>query len=214
MLISEVEELLKISKKSIRYYESEGLIKPERNKYNDYRTYTNDDIENLKKIKFLRELDVSIEEIKKLFKGTNTLKECLKNKITKIENYEKNLSGIKSMCKEISETNKTLSEIDIEKYLNHMNKLKKEGFIMNTKKDEKSKKILGTLVSGLTFASIFIIFTGLITYFQFTENGPIPWTIYLIIMLILLVPIISIVFNIIERIKEIKGGEEDEASKY
>lgn len=62
MLISEVEELLKISKKSIRYYESEGLIKPERNKYNDYRTYTNDDIENLKKIKFLRELDVSIEE--------------------------------------------------------------------------------------------------------------------------------------------------------
>lgn len=66
MLINEVETLLNLSKKSIRYYESEGLIKPERNKYNDYRTYTKEDVEKLKKIKFLRELDVSIEEIKKI----------------------------------------------------------------------------------------------------------------------------------------------------
>ena len=97
MLINEVETLLNLSKKSIRYYESEGLIKPERNKYNDYRTYTKNDIETLKKIKLLRELDVSIEEIKKLFKGTITLKECLNSRISKIETYEKNLKGIKNI---------------------------------------------------------------------------------------------------------------------
>lgn len=214
MLINEVETLLNLSKKSIRYYESEGLIKPERNKCNDYRTYTKEDIEKLKKIKFLRELDVSIEEIKKLFKDTITLKECLQTRISKIETYEKNLNGIKIMCEELSENYSNLNELDVDKYLRHMNKLSKEGFVINTKKDEKSKRILGALISGITFSLIFIIFLILITYFQFTESEKIPWILYLIIVLILLVPIVSVLFNVIERIKEIKGGEEDEASKY
>ncbi len=214
MLINEVETLLNLSKKSIRYYESEGLIKPERNKYNDYRTYTKNDIETLKKIKLLRELDVSIEEIKKLFKGTITLKECLKSRISKIETYEKNLKGIKFMCKELSENNNNFKDLDIDKYLTHINKLRKEGFIMNTKKDEKSKKIFGALLSGITFSLIFITFIVLISYFQFTGKDNIPWIIYLVIILFLLTPVISIGFNIVERIKEIKGGEEDEASKY
>lgn len=118
------------------------------------------------------------------------------------------------MCEELSENYIDLNELDIDKYLSHMNKLSKEGFIMNTKKDEKSKRILGALISGITFSLMFIIFLILITYFQFTESEKIPWILYLIIVLILLVPIISVLFNVIERIKEIKGGEEDEASKY
>lgn len=214
MLINEVETLLNLSKKSIRYYESEGLISPTRNKYNDYRTYTSEDIENLKKIKFLRELDVSIEEIKKLFNGEIKLKECLNNRISKIETYEKNLYKIKTMCKELSEADEDLFSLDIDKYLKNINKLKKEGFIMNNKKDENSKKILGAVVSGITFMSTFIIFILLISYFQFTLEDNIPWILYLLIILFLSLPVISLIFNIIERVKEIKGGEEDEASKY
>ena len=41
-----------------------------------------------------------------------------------------------------------------------------------------------------------------------------PWILYIFIMVIFIFPIVGIVYNLIVRIKEINGGEEDEASKY
>ena len=57
MNIHEVEHLIGLSKKSIRYYEEHGLLKPKRNQENDYLIYQEEDIKKLKVIKFLRELD-------------------------------------------------------------------------------------------------------------------------------------------------------------
>ena len=65
MLINEVESITKLSKKSIRYYEQLGLITPKRDD-NDYRIYDEENIKELKTIKFLRELNVSVNDIKKL----------------------------------------------------------------------------------------------------------------------------------------------------
>ena len=56
MNIREVEKETGIKKTNIRYYENAGLIKAGRNKENNYREYTSDDIELLKKIRFLRTL--------------------------------------------------------------------------------------------------------------------------------------------------------------
>ena len=44
MLINEVESIVGISKKSIRYYEDNGLLNLKRNKDNSYRIYDNEDI--------------------------------------------------------------------------------------------------------------------------------------------------------------------------
>lgn len=52
MLINEVEHIVGLSKKSIRYYEENGLLRPRRNQENDYRVYTEKDIQKLKTIKF------------------------------------------------------------------------------------------------------------------------------------------------------------------
>lgn len=52
MLIKEVEDLLQMTSYSLRYYERMGLIHPERDE-NGYRNYTSQDIQNLKKIRFL-----------------------------------------------------------------------------------------------------------------------------------------------------------------
>ena len=57
MFINEVEYIVKLSKKSIRYYEELGLINPKRNVNNDYRVYDENDINKLKIIKLLRELE-------------------------------------------------------------------------------------------------------------------------------------------------------------
>lgn len=215
MLINEVESVVGLSKKSIRYYETVGLFTPKRTNNNDYRNYSEEDIILLKKIKFLRELDIPINDLKKLTNKELTLKECIDDKIKKLDVYEKNYQKIKKMCQEISLSNIDYDSLNIDKYYEQMNILNKEGFIMNNNlTKDQSKKITGAIISSIIFILLFLFFIILITYFQLTETEKMPMALYIFIMAIFIVPMISVIINLFIRIKEIKGGEEDEASKY
>ena len=66
MKINQVEELVGITKKNIRFYEEQGLICPDRDRNNGYREYNLDDVKKLNQIKLLRRLEVPIEEIRKI----------------------------------------------------------------------------------------------------------------------------------------------------
>ena len=66
MTIKEVEKLTGLTAKSIRYYEDKGLLTVERNEENDYRSYSEVEVNRLKKIKLLRYLEFSVEEVKEL----------------------------------------------------------------------------------------------------------------------------------------------------
>lgn len=66
MFIKEVEKKTGISANTLRYYEAEGLIHPKRNPDNQYREYSSKDVEVLLKIKFLRNLDMSVKVIAQL----------------------------------------------------------------------------------------------------------------------------------------------------
>ena len=57
MKIKEVEKLLQINSQTIRYYEKLGFLKPKRDE-NGYRNYTQEDVQILRKIHFLRDLDI------------------------------------------------------------------------------------------------------------------------------------------------------------
>ena len=59
MKINEVEAAVGVTKKNIRFYEEEGLITPGREPGNGYRSYSQADVERLRRIKLLRKLDVS-----------------------------------------------------------------------------------------------------------------------------------------------------------
>lgn len=214
MFINEVQHITRLSKKSIRYYEENGLLTPKRNKENDYRIYDEEDIQKLKIIKFLRELNVPIRDLKLLNEKKITLQDCMKDRIKKIESEEEDYKKIKEMCLEISKSNDTFEQIDITKYWEQINVLNKGGFTMREVGVNKKKKIMGSILSSLTFSLLFLFLTGIITYFQLTEKEKMPWILYVFFMLILLFPLVGIFYNLIVRIKEINGGEEDEASKY
>ena len=72
MKIKEVEQLTGITKANIRYYESQGLISPNRES-NGYRTYGEIHVRELLKIKLLRILGLPIESIKALSDGKISL---------------------------------------------------------------------------------------------------------------------------------------------
>lgn len=214
MFINEVEHIVGLSKKSIRYYEAHGLLTPKRNSQNDYRIYNKEDIQKLKVIKFLRELNVPIRDLQQLNEKKLSLQDCMKDRIKKIEAEEKNYQKIKNMCLEIARTNETYETIEITKYFEEVNILNKEGFTMRDIKTNKKKKISGAIISSIVFSLFFIFMAGIITYFQITEIDKIPWSLYTFIMFVFIFPLIGIIYNLIIRIKEINGGEEDEASKY
>ena len=65
MKIKEVEELSGMTRANIRFYEKEGLLSPQRNS-NGYRDYTEEDVETLKRIRLLRSIHISLEDIKAL----------------------------------------------------------------------------------------------------------------------------------------------------
>ena len=54
MKINEVEAAVGVTKKNIRFYEEEGLISPSREPGNGYRSYSQADVERLRRIKLLR----------------------------------------------------------------------------------------------------------------------------------------------------------------
>ena len=54
MKINEVEAAVGVTKKNIRFYEEEGLISPRREPGNGYRSYSEADVERLRRIKLLR----------------------------------------------------------------------------------------------------------------------------------------------------------------
>lgn len=66
MTIKDVEKLTGLTAKSIRYYEDKGLLVVERNEENDYRSYSEVEVNRLKEIKLLRYLEFSVEEVKGL----------------------------------------------------------------------------------------------------------------------------------------------------
>ncbi len=66
MKIKDVSQITGLSKKTIRFYEEEGLIEPEKTYQNGraYRTYTQAHIQTLNDVALLRRARFSVEEIK------------------------------------------------------------------------------------------------------------------------------------------------------
>ena len=97
MTIKEIEELAGMPRANIRYYEAEGLLNPTRSE-NGYRDYSTEDFEILQKIKLLRSLHMSMEEIKALHTGERELSVVLEQQIRKLAANRAELDNAQSVC--------------------------------------------------------------------------------------------------------------------
>lgn len=77
MTIKEVEERTGLTRSNVRFYEKEKLIAPSRNENNSYRDYSERDVEDIKKIAYLRTLGISIEDIRKVMSKETTLQKVI-----------------------------------------------------------------------------------------------------------------------------------------
>ena len=213
MKIKYVEELVGITKKNIRFYEEQGLLAPDRAE-NGYREYGQADVDRLMQIKLLRKLGVPIEEIKRIFQGSIHLDDCLDRHLDELERQKENLAKMQAISEQIIASHVTLQNLDTENYLNQVESMEKEGtsFMDVEKTDRRRKKLMGAIIPGIVMILILAASIAAIAWINTLEK--IPVIVNIILLGLPAIVIICIVAAIIGRMKEIKGGEEDEASKY
>ncbi len=126
MTIKEVEQLLEISRATVRFYEKQGLLNPSRGG-NGYRDYSIEDVEKLRKIVILRKIGMSVEDINDVFDGVKSITEALDANIIKLQKQMNELKGAINLSKKIKDDDANILSLDTDKYWDIIDEEEKQG---------------------------------------------------------------------------------------
>lgn len=127
MNTKQVEEFVGLSRQNIRYYEKEGLLTPNREEGNSYRDYSEEDVSRLKKIKMLRVLDMPLREIERVLRNEISLQDAVATRQKEILEHQKQLQAAIDICNQLKK--EKTQEINIDKYLDKMEHMEKNGSV-------------------------------------------------------------------------------------
>ena len=100
MNIKEMEQRSGLPRSGIRFYESEGLLSPVRSP-NGYRDYSEDDLDTLMKIKRLRSLGLSLQEIKEVQSGALPLADALRAQLVRLGSMRGEMARAEAECRSL-----------------------------------------------------------------------------------------------------------------
>lgn len=216
MKINEAEQLAGITRKNIRFYEKEGLLNPGRCIENGYRDYKPEDVETLKKIRLLRRLSLPLEEIRRVQSGDITLESALERHMILLKDQSKSLDNMRAACAMLVENGISYMNVDTDAWLSEIDRLESEGmrFVDVKTKDRKSKKT-GSVIAAAVFCMLMAMLAVLLVwaYLEDPMAAP-PLPIMLVLIAIPVVTAGAVVIALLQRFREIDGGEEDAAAKY
>ena len=217
MKINEVEALVGITKKNIRFYEAEGLLTPRRNSENGYRDYGEDEVETLRRIKLLRKLGVPLEEIRQMQTGVHTVGDGMRRHLVTLERERQNLADAARVCEELTDCQERLEALDAQGLLDRMDRMEEEGttFMDKQKRDMKRRRYVMPVVMAVVMAVLMIALIWLFLWaFETDPAGAPPLPLLALFVIIPAVVILGVVIALVQRIREIDKGEEDDAKKY
>lgn len=175
MTIKEVEERTGLTRSNIRFYEKEKLIEPARNDKNGYRDYSEKDVENIKKIAYLRTLEISVEDIRNVISGKVPLTKIIKKQTTTIQTQIEGLNQAKTMCERMLKSgNISFEELQVEKYVADL-----DNYWSNNKPVFKLDslsflQIWGSLITWAVITSLCFII-GILSYTKLPSELPVQW---------------------------------------
>lgn len=212
MKINEVEQQVGVTKKNIRFYEQQGLLHPKRNSENGYREYDEADVNCLKKIKLLRKLSMPIEEIRRIQNGELLLMDALNRQLIVLEREKANLAETSGLCRLILEDSNLYQNLSPDKYLERMMEMEEKGTKFRNVSSDTIRKKRGSILAAIFFILIMAVLIGTMVW-GYTQD-PIPNLLFGLFLLIPLFIICAVIVALLQRIKELEGGEEDVARKY
>lgn len=168
----------------------------------------------MKKIKLLRKIGISVEDIKSVLNDNVTLENCLEKYLDVLEKQKSNLTKMYNLTEEIINQKCELNNLKTDEWLEKMENMEKEGidFVNMSKIDIHMKKKMGAIIGGAVMIVFMIFLIGMFLWGNSVD--PIPLGLLIVLVAIPVVIIVCIIGVLIGRIREIDGGEEDEAAKY
>lgn len=176
MTIKEAEERTGLPRSNIRFYEKEKLIEPSRNESNGYREYSEEDVENIKKIAYLRTLGISVEEIRNMISGKTSLQEALQSQNEVLKGQISDLNQAKFLCeKMLEEENISYENLQVEQYVTELQEYWKENHTV-VKLDSVSFLYLWGSVFTWTAITILTLILGCLSYSKLPAEIPVQWS--------------------------------------
>lgn len=121
MTIKEIEDRSGMTRANVRFYESEGLLRPER-KENGYRDYSDADLETLLRIRLLRALGVPLEDIRALQAGDAALSDTLSRQLDALLAEQKSVERSQAVCREMLDDGAQYATLDAPRYLDALSR--------------------------------------------------------------------------------------------
>ena len=196
MKINEVEALVGITKKNIRFYEAEGLLAPRRNSDNGYRDYGEAEVETLRRIKLLRKLGVPLEDIRQMLSGAHTVGDGMRRHLVTLERERQNL--------------------DAAALLEQMAEMEQSG---TTFQNKQSQDIRARYVAPVAVTVLMVLLMlGLIWLFLWAfETDPAgapPLPLLAVFVAVPALVALGVIVSLVQRIREIGRREIDDAKQF
>lgn len=216
MRINEVEALVGITKKNIRFYEEKGLLSPRRSTENGYRDYGEAEVAILRQIKLMRKLGVPLEEIRRMQAG-GTVADGMRRHLVTLERERKSLEQSIQLCGSLKDREERLDALDAAVLLEEMERLEQTGttFRDKQKQDAKPVRYAGAVVMALLTTALMAALIVLMVWgFTADPADAPPLALLLVLVAIPGVIILGVLLALVQRIREIQKGEEDDAKNY
>lgn len=217
MKINEVESIVGITRRNIRFYEKEGLLTPARNSQNGYREYGEAEVAALKEIKLLRKLGVPLDEIRRMQAGPGTVGDGMRRHLITLEREQQDLAQAMELCSRLKDQEVRLSELDAELWLKEMEDLERKGTTFQNKQrgDVKVRRYASPALAAVVMIALMAGVIALMVWaFTLDPADAPPIAVMAVLVAIPAVVILGIVLALAQRWREIRRGEEDEARKY
>ena len=214
--INEVEALVGITKKNIRFYEAEGLLAPRRNSDNGYRDYGEAEVETLRRIKLLRKLGVPLEDIRQMLSGAHTVGDGMRRHLVTLERERQNLDAAARLCGELADCQERLADLDAAALLEQMAEMEQSG---TTFQNKQSQDIRARYVAPVAVTVLMVLLMlGLIWLFLWAfETDPAgapPLPLLAVFIAVPTVVTLGVIVSLVQRIREIGRREIDDARQF
>ena len=216
MKINEVEALVGITRKNIRFYETEGLLAPHRNSENGYRDYGEAEVDALRRIKLLRKLGVPLEEIRRMQSGGHTVGDGMRRHLVMLERERENLEQSIRLCSALTDRQERLEDLDAGAILAEMEAMEQSG---TTFQNKQSQDIRARYVAPVAVTVLMVLLMlGLIWLFLWAfETDPAgapPLPLLAVFLVIPALVALGVIVSLVQRIREIGRREIDDAKQF
>ena len=119
MTIKEVEARTGLARATIRYEEEQGFFSAARGD-NGYRNYSEEDVDTLLKVKLLRQLGFSLEEVGAVQRGERDLEPALAEREAGLERESRALEQAAQLCRDMRADGVDFCTLDARRYLDRL----------------------------------------------------------------------------------------------